>query len=238
MVNRRKLTDHLNTEKETTTLKLTFQQFGDEAAVSVVGNAEAIAEVGEALSWLSSTLKSSSNGKVSSCRPSLILKEQEGDRFAWHIEHPTIDLPVAGPQDAMPGTCWISLFQDPILVKGFPVLKKPEGYIGLEMPLNIMAALVDSTRVTKFAGTIFIKGFSMALVLTKHYKHACAWHLLVKDDGTHLSYDDPRIKLLSPVQADTLNIHGLESERHFVGWCSTVQALTGEEILICFTICM
>ena len=47
--------------------------------------------------------------------------------------------------------------EDPILVKGFPILKKPKGFMGLEMPLNMVAALVDSPRITVFTGAIFIK---------------------------------------------------------------------------------
>lgn len=216
-------------EKETVSLKVIYQQFGTEASVSVVGNAEAIAEVGEAISWLSATLRSSDSGKLSTCRPSVALEQQRIGYLAWNIAHPTVDVLLPGPEDAlMLGTCWVSLFQGPILVEGFPILKKPDGFLGLEMRLNIMAGLVDSPRITNFAGTIFIKGFSSALVLTKHSKTACAWHLLTQEDGKHLSYDDPRIEALSPVRADAVNINELGSARHFVGWCSHVRAFTGK----------
>jgi hypothetical protein len=128
------------------------------------------------------------------------------------------------------GTCWYGLFQDPILVKGFPIPKKPAGVLGLEIPLNMLAALVGTPRITNFAGNLFIKGFSTMLVLTKRTEAICTWHLLFNEDGDHISYDDPRVRSISPLQTDTLSIHKLESARHVVGWCSSVQVLTGSPL--------
>jgi hypothetical protein len=94
----------------------------------------------------------------------------------------------------------------------------------------MLAALVGTPRITNFAGNLFIKGFSTMLVLTKRTEAICTWHLLFNEDGDHISYDDPRVRSISPLQTDTLSIHKLESARHVVGWCSSVQVLTGKSV--------
>lgn len=59
-----------------------------------------------------------------------------------------------------------------------------------------MAALLDTDRVTTFAGKVFIKGFDamLALVDLKQTENICVWHLWVNDNGEHICYTDERVR--------------------------------------------
>lgn len=214
-----------------TRLKLNCQQAGALIKVSAEGNIEAVAEVGEALAWLGAAMRSpTSDCKVSSCRPGICLRNEQPDQISWNIMFPMVELSDTLNSPSAKGTCWTGLFRDAVLVEGFPIPRKPSGLLGLEMPLNMISALVGSKRITRFAGCLFIKGFSTILVLTKRTESVCSWHLVFTENGDHISYDDARLASISKVQTDTINIHELENDRHIVGWCSNVQVLTGRSL--------
>lgn len=61
---------------------------------------------------------------------------------------------------------------------------------GLEIPLNVMAALLDEERVNTFRNRLYIKGINAMLVPTKRFDDIILWHLLLNEDGSHISYLD------------------------------------------------
>ena len=82
------------------------------------------------------------------------------------------------------GQCWTSLFPQSILAYGFPVpsQRRPEGFIGLEIPFEIL---------TMFAGIRFPLGLGQGLVLAgpstllvpgSKTENAIQWHYLFGED--------------------------------------------------------
>ena len=47
-------------------------------------------------------------------------------------------------------SCWLSLFRNPLIARGFPVPQRHNGEQGLEIPLQIMSALGGARHVTEF----------------------------------------------------------------------------------------
>lgn len=124
------------------------------------------------------------------------------------------------------GTCWFDLFGNIGVVSGLTA-DKPSNIPGLEISLDKMAALLDTDRVTTFAGKVFIKGFDamLALVDLKQTENICVWHLWVNDNGEHICYTDERVREVNFNLEDGVD---LGSFRHIVGWCSKVKNLTGQ----------
>ncbi|KAK3690427.1 hypothetical protein B0T22DRAFT_537089 [Podospora appendiculata] len=107
------------------------------------------------------------------------------------------------------------MFRNPVMVCGYPILATSRG-LGLEMPLNIIAGLNGSDRVTEFDGKVFIKGYSTMVVATKVSPDAnvLTWHYLYNSKGERLSYLDHALE-----NVDQINLDQLKSARHVVGWC-------------------
>lgn len=126
------------------------------------------------------------------------------------------------------GQCWHGLFQNPVVVLGYPTRNRTIEERGLEMPIEMMATLVGCDRITTFAGKFYIKNFNKMLVLTKQIGDMLIWHYLCNDDGSYISYTDPRVRAMSSPIASDVDISTLESARHVVGWCSHVRSYAGK----------
>ena len=127
---------------------------------------------------------------------------------------------------------------NPVLVQGYPIIRRPKGVNGLELSLDVMAALLQAPRLTWFGGTPFIKGFSALVALTEVTQGFMLWHLVFnKDKKQRISYNDSRIPHSLASEADGIYDLTLENSRHILGWCSHVKSLTGKISLhhvICF----
>lgn len=195
--------------------------------VKVSGSPYFVAEIGEQLAWMSAAL-----------RPSL------GDQKAVYYTHqPYVDSILPNPSGDLCfdcsikyraeshdlsslthiGQCWHRMFNQPVVVQGFPVLRRPETSTGLELPLNMMTALVEATFINLFNGNVFIKGFSMMLVPTKRSDDLIVWHCICTETpGSHISYLD------CDVDHVEVSLMDLENYRHVVGWCADAVCNTGK----------
>lgn len=116
------------------------------------------------------------------------------------------------------------MFRNPVLVEGFPVLRRPKLDTGLEMPLNMMSALANTQRIDEFNGKIFIKGFSTMLIPTDYIEGVIIWHLQYRKDGDHISYFDACVPHIS------MNASDIEQSRNIVGWCSQADLFAGKNL--------
>lgn len=206
--------------------------------LQVVGTLDSIAEIGEIVGWLGSALRSSPQKEgVIYCSPfinNLSVQSCTADRTAVTS---SINFKFEPEEDPTPswttnGRCWHDLFQNPVAVKGYPTRYKPQKDIGVEMPIQIMAGLAGSNRISSFAGNLLIKSFSTMLVLTKQMGEVLIWHLLFNEDGEHISFADPRVRAISGANTQAVSISTLESARHVLGWCSNVRNLAGKHSLL------
>lgn len=190
------------------------------------GTAASIAEVGEQLAWLSASLRSSSYDGITFITPSLHILRPEDSRLP--MQNPNIQYRFGytlekGEKSSLDnGQCWHSMFRNPLLVKGFPVLRRPKLDTGLEMPLNMMSALAYTQRIDEFNGNIFIKGFSTMLIPTDFIEGLITWHWQYRTDGGHISYFDACVPHIS------INASDIEQSRNIVGWCSQADLFAGK----------
>jgi hypothetical protein len=121
------------------------------------------------------------------------------------------------------GQCWHSMFRNPVLVIGYPILTKPEKGLGLEMPLNMIAKLAGAQRANEFDSKVFIKGFSAMLVATRIIRDLLIWHYFYNRTGERISYLDNQFQV-----SNDISMFQLSSVRHVVGWCSDCMYYAGE----------
>ncbi|CAG9982282.1 unnamed protein product [Clonostachys byssicola] len=205
--------------------------------VEICGDTCSVIEVGEQLAWLGAALRTSQRQEgVVYCTPQICDLPQDStflQRFKsqplsagflfCQIGFTQEDVPVS--PEPMNGRCWHDVFRNPVIVRGYPIRQRVEYGTGLEMPLNIMAGLVQTQQVDRFKERIYIKGFSTMLILTRRKEDSLYWHLVYNKDGTRISYLDA--DEYKADQAHDIAQSELESLRHVLGWCSEAKFYAG-----------
>ena len=202
--------------------------------VEVCGSRSSIMEIGEQLAWFGGTMRSSPFAGVALSSAyvdthDLTQEEQDGLNHAGFQEDSTVlNIKFAlheGTADSKrynEGRCWHNLFRNPVVVQGFPIFQRHSLSPGLEIPLNLMAALVGTARAHAFDDTMIIKGFSSMLVPTKRSENLTIWHVVFHADSTHVSYTERGSSSLR-----STNFEELQTSRHIIGWCANVKGCTG-----------
>ena len=200
--------------------------------VEVVGSRSSVMEIGEQLVWLSSALRSSPFAGIALCSPYIKigdwdLGDMEGLRYqADGDSSPVVKIDFAFEEGkAKPdseGQCWHSLFRNPVIVRGFPIVERDPPLSGLEIPLHIMAGLVQATRAYVFDETIILKGFSSMLVPTEQSNDITLWHHFFHMDGSRIMYLERGLSTLR-----ISNFSKLQASRHIVGWCTRARNCAG-----------
>lgn len=207
--------------------EITAWSFGPRLNVKIVGSEPSIAEVGEQLAWLGAALRSSPQGHgVCYCTPILtvpaadVLVEQLGtseSRFEIHFQFEEVGNELSN------GHCWHNMFRRPVLVRGYPILRRTATQIGLEMPLNMMACMIRTSHVVPFDSAWYLKGFSSMLALVERRDNLFLWHHIYENKGGRVSYFDHKDGSTMAVAATEI-----ENARHVIGWCSDVKLCAGK----------
>jgi hypothetical protein len=217
--------------------KLTLWINGSTLMSIVIGTRCSVAEIGEQLAWLGAALRSSPyEVGIASCTPFISNFREEnvpnspspssGTAYFCDIDFTVEEM--MDSSESTNGQCWHSLFRNPVVVQGYPILRRAKGAIGVEIPLSIMAALAHATRVTNFLGKTLVKGFCTMLVPVKHVGELVLWHVLSNKDGAHISYQDSRVSTALGPNPEMFIDLDFDSARHIVGWCSDVKNYAGK----------
>lgn len=211
--------------------------------VTVTGAVYSIAEVGEILGWIGAALSSSkADGAIDCLDPSYEIRQaspggESTPRWRWEILLKKTLIPYSAFRQiedisALKGQCWTGLFGKPVLVEGYRIPRRDEPGTGMEVPLNIMAQLVNTRKISIFGGKILIKGYSTILVPTRKTGDCIFWHVVSNDDlhsdENYISYSDPRVATLLQRYPSNLTLSDLETSRHILGWCGEVKNFTGK----------
>jgi nucleoside phosphorylase len=209
--------------------KLTAWIHESKFMVEAFGTGYSVAEVGEMFAWLGAALRSSPyNLGVACCTPSINVNstlDNVSRTLSSHRIFCVIDFTIQECEERFEpsnGQCWHKIFRNPVVVQGYPISSRSESSTGLEIPLDIMAGLTQIRRINTFNGKLFIKGFSIMLVPTKHSGDLLMWHLLHNENGSRMSYLDKTV-----ANVGDANAFDLENTRHIVGWCSEMKYYTG-----------
>ena len=203
--------------------------------VQVSGTRGSIIEVGEQIAWLGAALRSSPYDSIAYCRPriedgSWTVKQHQKSRCDPEQEKMKVlrinfsfDPKNLSADGQSHGRCWYGLFRNPVVVPGFPILERDSDQYGLELPLNIIAGILQVKRAHIFEDVLFIKGYSVMLVPSKQSDGVLVWHLFYNADGSRISYLDNKLPPLKDV-----GFWNLQASRHIVGWCSNANNCAGE----------
>ena len=112
-------------------------------------------------------------------------------------------------------SCWQHLFANPVIALGFPVPQRAEGFLGLEIPVEIMAALGGARHAIDFEGGLVIKGLAMMFVPIKREESQIQWHLI---QGTSFSNGGLRNRIARRAMLEQVNHESLATKRSFLGW--------------------
>jgi len=127
------------------------------------------------------------------------------------------------------GCCWTPLFSSPMVVGGYPILKRPSTGTGLELPLAYMSSLIRSQWAVQWGDQIFIKAFSSLLVATMVTGNLIIWHYLRSErENQRISYTDARLHSFKTQLPDGYSLRDLGRCRHIIGWCANAIELCGK----------
>jgi hypothetical protein len=205
--------------------------------ISAKAGVNFIAELSQQVAWLAATLRSSPLGDgvaaVYPCVENLVVGTSPDANaviqtvatctfsFAYDVTA-TVDT-----EDS--GFCWASMFHNPVLVTGFPILRRSLPRLGLELSLGAMVFLMRTDETIECNGRIVIKGFDRLLVTTAISNGFVSWHLLINNSSEErISYFDSRIEAVSTGKGQTGSLNILKSSRHVIGWCNKVTDFCGK----------
>lgn len=201
-------------------------EINDSAVFAVIkGTEPAIAETGQQLAWLGAALRSSPSDRMAYSTP-LVALSATTETTTFTLDFQVTQLVHHGPQRN--GSCWRSLFRNPIMVEGYPISARVNGEKGLEIPLNMMAGLGQASRATTFDGGLVIKGHSAMFCPTQRIKNSVLWHYLFNHDGSRMSYLAPNSLLGGRASIHEVDTTCLEYSRNFLGWTSHAEIYAGE----------
>lgn len=203
--------------------------------MEATGTAQSLAELAEQLAWLGAALRLTSDLGLgyASFEPFIEVSTSNDPsrRSSFGIGFKPVEYSVRSPWDlSEAGRCWLGLFRSPVLVLGFPILRRPTNEWGLEIPLSIVAQMIGARFVTRFNSGIFTAGFNAMLALQRQNceHNVNAWHLVVKTDGAALTYEEAEMYGSKFVSSADIMSSGFKGSRHIVGWCSNVENHAGK----------
>ncbi|KAK0347678.1 hypothetical protein LTR02_001235 [Friedmanniomyces endolithicus] len=128
------------------------------------------------------------------------------------------------PESASLSHCWMWLVRNPVVVEGYPVLRRPNGEKGLEIDLGLMAELAKASRVVTFDDLLILNGLCSMLVAVAEAAGSVIWHYILGSVGRPVSLNEAREHCK---QAALVNASSLPRSRHFVGLTTFSIVLTG-----------
>ena len=191
--------------------------------VTATGSEVELIELGEVFAWLSAACRSSSDRGIAYCSPYISSNTNTPSCCVISCAFDTVARPpVDSGQD---NTCWLKIFNNPTIAKGYPIRLREQGEPGLEIPLNMAAVLGYAQFATSFDGRFLLKGPCSAFVPKLRQGPSVIWHYLINENQDPMTYDQA---LGEYAEAPELDLFPLEASRHFIGWTPKAQILTGE----------
>lgn len=178
------------------------------------------------MSWLAAALREGLPGTtVSYSEPSICevaSREQDVTTFDISVTDRLLN--------AKEESCWFTLFNSAVVTRGFPIPER-ESESGLEIQLDILAALAGVRHAVEFHGGVVLKGFTTMLVPTERTQDRVRWHLVRSEDNKYLAYEDGVKQFPNRLMTHEIDLAALQSTKAFVGWCSVAKMFLGSEMI-------
>ncbi|KAI9693093.1 MAG: hypothetical protein M1822_005088 [Bathelium mastoideum] len=208
--------------------QLVVQMDGTKVVVDAIGPRDSVAEVATQLSWLAGALRSSpAELGMAYCTASVRVQGSHQLGALKKMLDITCEIGVDFSREVKVsedgnGKCWHHMFRNPVVVEGFPIPYQDHRPPGLEVPLDVMAKLVQTSHLDIFREKLFIKGFSSMLIPTDYVSNVIAWHLIYNQTGGPVSYSKCNVE-----QLPHITFNQVEEARHIIGWCGQAKCHAG-----------
>lgn len=208
-------------------------RFGSKLVVKASGPAYFIAECGEQLAWLASA--SSTVVRNGLCRVTPLIDNirvgpttPQGSSYRGMCRVGVDITSVVNPDISMPSvtqSCWQAVVGRLNLIQGYPIARRPDGYRGLELSLDVLLYLMQAKEVSVCPGKVVVNGVERSLRLVNRTDHICLWHPF--GPTTETCFCD---------KGSTVVDHSnLDSDRHIIGSCKPQKSLGGGK---CYYSCL
>ncbi|KAH6696440.1 hypothetical protein BKA61DRAFT_252267, partial [Leptodontidium sp. MPI-SDFR-AT-0119] len=194
-------------------------------AVTATGPAYSVADCGELLAWIGSALLNDTQNISRYCLPlitsfridappssSTLLKYKGCCSFNFELTR------LGTWNESLPGIQNFSrdLLEENTIILGFPIRRRPEGYLGLEVSFGTLLLYLQASKAEIFVLDVFIKGPKRVLKLIKHTDDIFLWQL----DHSLADYSSCCQAKCSEAIAikdySALGYHALEAGRHIL----------------------
>lgn len=185
--------------------------------VEITGPEEYVLAMTQSLAWIGAAFRTSNTKEIKYSEAIITphFKEAYSMRFLqWSLV------------DAE-RTCWLPLFYNPVIAKGFPIMYRPNYKLGIEIPLEMAAALVDAEQAVEYNGGLVIKGASSMLIPVKRRKDSVQWHLISNADGKRMKYSDVKARCPNRLSLDEFDHADLLKTRVFLAWWKVSESYAG-----------
>ena len=173
-----------------------------------------IVEVVQLLVWMGAALRTSRDGKIQFCESTLERNFNLQDMYVT-----TFDVIYhTSPSCKEDQSCWLPLFTNPVIAHGFPTAIRNNHEVGLEIPLEMMAALGGARHAVVYEGGLVLKGHSALFVPMKRHEESVQWHLIRGNDDDRISYREASVQCPNRVLLEDLDHEALRTTRAYLGW--------------------
>ena len=184
---------------------------------------QATAKIIQQIAWMAAALRTSSNGCVEYSEPRFLeIQRSDGDKPAsFKLCFDSLSLLEEER------SCWHPLFANPVIARHFPTAERRNDEVGLEIPLEMMAALGGARHAVDFEGGLVLKGYSTLFVPVRRHQESVQWHLIRARGEDRISYrvaseQCPNRALLKDLSHETLR-----TTRAYLGWWKEAETHLG-----------
>lgn len=89
---------------------------------------------------------------------------------------------------------------------------------GLEIPLEMMAALCGARHLTEFEGGLVLKGQSAMFVPVKGHESSVQWHFIQGKSDDRIPYQEVKTRNIHRAPLSEVSYESARSARTFLGW--------------------
>jgi hypothetical protein len=193
----------------------------DVVIVQVTGSFQFVCAMGQQLAWLGAVCRLPSNG-LRYCVP--VFTRSKRENFNRPIVEIRYDI-VAFDEDEII-LCWHSLMADSVIATGFPIAERSDEDKGLQIPIEVMAAIAGVSMAFDIGSGFILKGDTIAFIPVEKRGDHVQWHLL-DGDGEPLGHNFLGSSDLRPLPQNAFNDKEVNSSIAFLGWAPNVRNYAG-----------
>ena len=189
----------------------------------VLGSEELIVSVAQQFAWLGAVCRAST-GQLAYCYTAF--SEVNNPYSLGPMFNITYEVSSTGLENIE--SCWHSLVGNSVIATGFPITERDNGEVGLQIPLEIMAALAKAPHLTHFCGGYVLKSRSIVIVPVERKGNSIQWHLFQKQGRGRIRYHDLNILCPNRLLFHSFGQEDLTSTSCFLGWCPQIKTNLGK----------